>query len=208
MNLLPAVHAAADCIWCWEHSIVITEFLAVFLNTLMQYWKKRSGISEMKVHAENATATSNLQPCLQLKESVCKKLPEPKGHCDVGCLLQKQTTWQHSLCLHPWNKRVLPLPQLPYRVLAVKHCSDTLPHWPTPAHNPCCCLLLTGVSCGIWHWLVPDLNHRPLKMNYGSEEIQERHWDEKICICENSKVTQKSFCLHTLRMEAHPLHKK
>lgn len=68
------------------------EFQAVFPNTFMQYWKKESGISDMKVHIENAAMTSSLQWCLQLKEKVCKKLPQPKGHCDVDCLAQEQTT--------------------------------------------------------------------------------------------------------------------
>lgn len=76
---------------------------------------------------------------------------------------------------------------------------QTLSHWPLLAHKPCCCLLLTG--CDVWHWLVPHQNHCPLKMNYGSKEIQQRHWGTKSCICENTKVIQKSFSWHTLRMK-------
>ena len=52
--------AAADCVWCWGHSIAFMEFQAVFPNTLTQYWKKKGGISENKedLDPESAATTT------------------------------------------------------------------------------------------------------------------------------------------------------
>lgn len=40
--------SAAAGVWCWGHGIAFMEFQAVFPNILMQYWKKKGGISETK----------------------------------------------------------------------------------------------------------------------------------------------------------------
>lgn len=130
-----APSAAADCIWCGGHSIAFIEFQAVFPNTLMQYWKKRSGISEMKVHTENATTTSSLQWCLQLRGCV-----RSSHSLKVTVMWTAQHRNKPNNIPSSMEQTCSSISTAPLHSAGCQ----TLSHWPLLAHKPCCCLLLTG----------------------------------------------------------------
>lgn len=100
------------------------------------------------------TTTVNFLLCLQFKEKLYKKLPQPKGHRYMDCLVQKQTT-QHSLCLHPAGKHFhfhSYLTQCWPSNTVVTSCSVQLPLPVPPTDDHFCSSSMCG--CDVCHWLV------------------------------------------------------